>query len=251
MRYFFLEDGELVAGREVSLSGEDINHAYRVLRLKIGDKAVVSDGRGRALAGTITFSSSRQVRMLPEEEKAPAESSLEIILIQALIKGDRMDLILRQAVELGVRRIVPLVTGRSVPQWDRRQDQKKQLRHKNIIRSAAAQCRRAFLPSVEPARDLEAVLPRIRENRAIVPWENEKILSLGQILKQPRPLQGAVLIFIGPEGGFERWEIETLVDAGALTAHLGPRILRSETAAVAAISMVQAAWGDLSAEGEL
>lgn len=250
MHYFYIEGETLSGGEEVALSNRDINHAYRVLRLKAGDEVVVADGLGMARQGTITFSSPQKILVMLGGEQNQAESPLKITLFQSLVKGDKMDLIIRQAVELGVYRIVPFVTGRSIPRYGKQQDEKKLLRWYSKIRSAAAQCRRAFLPTVEPVCTLQSALHRIRDCKALVPWEEEKVLPFSNLLKQPCPQDRAVLVFIGPEGGFEKVEIEALVKAGADKVHLGPRILRSETAAAVVITMVQAAWGDLSGEGE-
>ncbi len=250
MHYFFIEGETLTGGAETALPEKDINHAYRVLRLKAGDEVVVADGLGKARQGRITLSSPQKVLVLLGEEKAPAESPLKVTLFQSLVKGDKMDLIIRQAVELGVYRIVPFITGRSIPQRGRQQDEKKLVRWSSKARSAAAQCQRAFLPTIEPVCAFQSVLSRVAECRSLVPWEEEKAASLGDLLKQPHSEEKAVFLFVGPEGGFARSEIEALVKAGAEKVHLGPRILRSETAAAAVITMVQAAWGDLSGEGE-
>ncbi len=250
MHYFFINAETLEDKDIIALSSQDLNHAYRVLRLKAGDKVVVANGRGKARQGTITFASSQKILVALGKEQFGAESPLKITLFQSLVKGDKMDLIIRQAVELGVYRIVPIITGRSIPDYGKKRDEKKLLRWKSIIRSAAAQCRRTFLPLVEPVCNIQTVLPRIGNCKALVPWEEEKAFSLRDLLKQPDFEDSAVSLFIGPEGGFEKVEIEALVKAGADKVHLGPRILRSETAATAVLTMVQAAWGDLSGKGD-
>jgi len=250
MHYFFLEGEALTGGLEIALAGKDLNHAKRVLRLKAGDEIAVADGLGQAWCGRITFSSSKKVMVYLDRELPAAESPLNITLFQSLVKGDKMDLIVRQAVELGVSRLVPVVTGRSIPQRAGQQDEKRVLRWRSIIRSAAAQCRRAFLTQIEPVSELKSVLPRFGSCMTLVPWESERTVPLRQLLKQPCPNDRAVFLLIGPEGGFDRAEIEALINSGAVTVHLGPRILRSETAATAVITMVQGIWGDLSGEGK-
>ncbi len=250
MHYFFTNGENLKDKDIIALSSRDLNHAYRVLRLKAGEEVVVADGLGKARQGTITFASSQEILVALGKEQFGAESPLKITLYQSLVKGDKMDLIIRQAVELGVYRIVPLITGRSIPYYGKGQDEKRLLRWNSIIRSAAAQCRRAYLPSIEPVCNLQTALPRIGSCKALVPWEEEKVLSFRDILKQPGLEDSAVSLFIGPEGGFEKAEIEALVKAGAKLMHLGPRILRSETAAAAVLTIVQAAWGDLSWKGD-
>ncbi len=249
MHYFFLEGQSLTGGAMVALAEEDINHAYRVLRLRSGDEVVIADGLGQARFGRVLQSSSREVLVSLHEQTVTRESPLRINLFQSLLKGDKMDLVIRQAVELGVRCIVPVITDRSVPLREKKQDHKRLQRWQSIIRSASAQCRRAFLTRVEPAWDIGSALSRLEGYKTLVPWEEEKTTTLGELLKQPRPTDRVVSLFIGPEGGFTAAEIEALRKTGAETVSLGPRIMRSETAAAAVVVMVQAGWGDLSVEG--
>ena len=249
MHYFFVEGKSLATGEEVALAEEDLNHAYRVLRLKAGDQVALADGLGRAMIGCLTLATAQKMLVKLNDSLPAAESPLKIILCQSLLKGDKMDLVVRQAVELGVHRIIPLITKRSIPQREVKQDQKRATRWQSKVRSAAAQCRRAFLPEVEEVRDLKSVLPLIGASKALVPWEDENSVPLSDQLMQPCPQDRAVYLFVGPEGGFDPLEIEALRGSGAITIHLGPRILRSETAAAAVVTMVQAAWGDLSGRG--
>ncbi len=250
MHYFFLEGQRLVMGSEVELAEQDFNHAYRVLRLKPGDKIAISDALGKAFSGIVSVSGPKSVKVRLGEELPSAESPLNIILYHALSKGEKMDLVVRQAVELGVKKIIPVATKRSIPDLGNHKEKKKNQRWQNIARSAAAQCRRAFLPPVEQVRNLKAILPELSGNLTLVPWEEELSLSLVDVFRQPRPEGKAVLLLVGPEGGFDCSEIEAVRNAGSQLVHLGPRILRTETAATAAMAMVQAAWGDLGLERE-
>lgn len=248
MHYFFLEGQSLVGGSEVKLAERDLNHACRVLRLKPGDMVGIADARGGAFSGVVTISEPQEVRVCLDKELPSAESSLNITLFYSLSKGEKMDLVIRQAVELGVKRIVPVATMRSIPEFGDHKEKKKNQRWKNIVRSAAAQCRRAFLPPVDRVRDLKTILPEFNKHRTLVPWEEESSSAINDVLKQPCPEDKAVLLFIGPEGGFETCEIEAARKAGAQIVHLGSRIMRTETAATAAVTMVQSAWGDLGKE---
>jgi len=249
MHYFFLEDHALIEGNEAELAGENINHAYRVLRLKAGDNIVIADGHGDARQAVITISEPERVQVRFGFEIPSAESPLQITLFQALAKGEKMDLVIRQAVELGVKRIVPLVTGRTIPRWKSGQEEKKLCRWRSIVRSASAQCRRSYLPQVENLHNFEDVLLRFIGYRVLVPWEDAKGVPILKELKQPCPDDQAVFLLVGPEGGFSSREIDDIVQAGARIVHLGPRIMRTETAAIAAISIIQAMWGDLSGKG--
>ena len=250
MHYFFLEGHSLAGGFEVELAEQDLNHAYRVLRLKPGERVAVADALGKAFSGTVKISEPGKVLVILEEQLPAAESPLNLVLLYSMAKGEKMDLVVRQAVELGIKRIIPLTTLRSIPRLDGQKESKKIKRWQNIARSAAAQCRRAFVPQIEPVRDLRAILPEFSKYRTLVPWEEESIISLGSVLKQPCPDNMAVLLFIGPEGGFESGEIDVIIKAGAQVVSLGPRILRTETAATAAVTMIQAAWGDIEIEGD-
>lgn len=249
MHYFFLEKKALTDGMQVTLAEEDLNHAYRVLRLKEGDEVVVADGVGQARLGRILHSTPREISVILHGQQPPAESPIKITLFQSLLKGDKMDLVIRQAVELGVHHIVPIISSRSIPQRDKKQDQKKVLRWQNIARSASAQSRRSFLAGVESVCAFSSVLARLKNIKTLVPWEEENSIKLSKILNQPCPSSGAVFLFIGPEGGFTIDEIEVLRKTGAETATLGPRVMRSETAAAAAVVLIQAGWGDLSGRG--
>ncbi len=245
MHYFFKEGAALAAGLVVELDRADLNHAYRVLRLRKYSIVALADGRGSAFRGTVESISPEEVVVRLEEPLPPAESPRQLILLQALAKGEKMDLIIRQAVELGVRRIAPVFTERSIPRFDRSRETGRLKRWRSLVRAAAAQCRRALIPEVDPPRGFAEALELLEGRTALVPWEGEKGQGLAELLRQPLPREKAVFLFIGPEGGFSGGEIAALTGAGARTLHLGPRILRTETAAAAVLGLIQAAWGDL------
>ncbi len=250
MHYFYLEGKRLTCGEEVELGGEDTLHAHRVLRLRAMEIVAVSDGAGQARKGLVLHSRPDKVRILLKELMPPAESTLKIILLQAMTRGEKMDLIIRQAVELGVSRVVPVFTERSIPRWNRQKVEKKIGRWKSIIRSASAQCRRARLPLLENVSDLNTALLEVENARAFIAWEKEMNRSLARVLQQPCPADKVVFFFVGPEGGFGDEEIEAAAEAGFKPVHLGQRVLRVETAATAGLAMIQAAWGDISYERE-
>ncbi len=243
MHYFFLEGIELLAGTEVDLANPDLKHAYSVLRLKEGDKIAVADGFGTALSGFITVASSERVRALLDQEIPSNESNLNIYLLQSLAKGEKMDRIIRQTVELGIKKIIPLELMRSVPDL-KKKEEKKLIRWQKIARSAAAQSRRAFLPQVEKIKNLKTLLSDIEGQFIVMPWEREEKVSLKELLTTRQPEVHSVSLLIGPEGGFDLAEIEAIRKIGGHTVHMGPRILRTETAAVAAVTMIQSLWGD-------
>ncbi len=251
MHYFFVNTEPLTPGSEIALLPEDHNHAYRVLRLKKGETVTLADGKGLSALGKVSVSSQAEVKVILERELPPAKPVIEITLLQALIKGDKLDLVFRQAVELGVSRLIAVETERTVPQLDAKKAEKRLQRWSAIARSASAQCRRAYLPLVEPQISLFDYLDQAGDIPIIVPWEAENSLPLAKYLRQPCPPGRAVFLLIGPEGGFTTGEIDKLEQRGAVTVSLGPRILRSETAALTAIALVQSAWGDLAGQGEI
>jgi 16S rRNA (uracil1498-N3)-methyltransferase len=164
---------------------------------------------------------------------------------QALAKGDKMDLIVEKATELGVRRIVPFLSSYTVPKPDKQQMERRQARWSKISLSAAKQSGRTQIPEILGLCDFEALL---REpwhcDLKLLLWEKESVCGLAEI-RGERPELKSVLLAIGPEGGFSSEEAAKAKEHGFRSIRLGKRILRTETAALAALSLVQFLWGDL------
>ncbi len=250
MHLFFREGYPLRKGEPVALAEEDLTHAGRVLRIMPGEEVLVADGHGLAFRGRVATVEAREIIINLEAEVPSSESPLNLVLCPSLLKGDKMDLVIRQAVELGVTRIAPLITARSIPRPGKGQDEKRLKRWRAIARSSAAQCHRAFLPPVDPVRTIAELITEAVQATIIVPWEEDKSTPLpGLQIKEPCLPGKALFLLIGPEGGFAEQEIEELKLHGAIPVTLGPRILRSDTAAAAALTMVQAAYGDLARLG--
>lgn len=244
MPHFFVDTVHLAPGNRVAISPADTSHLYRVLRLRDGAAVTVANGRGQARRAVLVDTGPGGAFALLGEEAPGNESSLRLTLFQALAKGEKMDLIIRQAVELGACRIVPLLCGRSVPRWPQSRAEHKLRRWREVVRSAAAQCRRACLPEISGPLCLEEALG-LASAPLIVPWEEEKMRALADLLREPLFSGKAASLFTGPEGGFAPAEIALFRSSGAHTVHLGPRILRTETAAAAALGLIQALQGDL------
>lgn len=246
MRYFFKEGAVLTAGEVIALEPEELNHACRVLRLRKGDEVVIADGKGSAYRGVVeVLGPERGLVRLTGSPLPAAESPRRIVLLQGLARGEKMDQIVRQAVELGVQQITPVVTERSVPRFSKSREEGRLRRWRSLVRAAAKQCRRAVLPEVTPVLEFDRALELLRGRTAVVPWEGEKERGLDRLLEQLPEEKEAVFLFIGPEGGFSEAEMAVLIGAGVCPIHLGPRILRTETAAAVTVALVQAAWGDL------
>lgn len=245
------------SGDLLTLPEDESRHARRVLRLGPGDRIAVLDGTGVEYEAVIEAGSSPAARpanrpgglrltarVLSARSRA-AEPSLQVILLQGLPKGDKMDLIVQKATELGVSRIVPLQAVRSISRPEPERGPGKAARWQRIAQEAAKQAGRALAPTVEPPQTLMQALGRLPEAcTVIVPWEGEGRRTLAEAAAGLLP-GGTVAVLIGPEGGLAEEEIEQAEAAGALTVTLGPRILRTETAGFVALACLLYATGNL------
>lgn len=236
-------DTPLTVGQEASLDENAAQHVGRVLRMQPGQQLVLFNGNGCDYAATIVEAGKRQVTAsIRAEAVNTTESPLEIVLAQTLSKGDRMDYAVQKATEMGVTRIVPLVSERcDVRLRGDRED--KRLRHwRQVAISAAEQCGRARIPELLPVMTLPQWLGYARDCdlRLVLHHRTEQTLDT---LTRP----ARVALMIGPEGGFSEAEIEAAENNGFLPVALGPRVLRTETAPVAAITLCQWLWGDMGA----
>jgi 16S rRNA (uracil1498-N3)-methyltransferase len=217
------------------------HHLSRVLRLRIGEALHVFNGRGGRHEARIVSIGKRQVEVellvFKEEER---ESNLDILLAQGISRGQRMDYAIQKAVELGVKRIVPILTGHgNVSLKDERIESR--LRHwEGIVIHACEQCGRNQLPTLSPPISFNDWLAQDTNSLRLI-LDPESDHSLGDI---PEP-GGALSLLCGPEGGFSRDEVQIALRKGYTGVRLGPRVLRTETAAVAALSACQILWGDL------
>lgn len=219
-------------GHMVELTGDDAHHLARVLRLKPGDKIELGDGQGTAhLAEIITVEKERALCRLIEP-LAGREPDVTVALAFSLPKGDKADLVLQKATELGVRAFYPFISERSISRPAGEKTRIKNERWQKIIRSAAAQSKRDFLPEIAEVIDwsgLLALLPRF--SRSIFFWEKEKSHPVKDVFAGLKKGDHLLLV-VGPEGGFSDREVNEAISAGARPATLGPRILRAETAAI-------------------
>ncbi len=231
----------------VYLDQENLNH-LTALRLKKGDTLVLSDGQGHAVYGCLETLQPDSARIsLLEDVAVSSEPPIRIHLYMGITKGDKLDAVVRQCVELGARRVIPVLTERTVVARSADGWEKKALRWRNIARAAAAQSRRSMIPDVSsPLHFQEMLLLLKNEELVLVPWEEEKTAALGPILKRSERPPGSLAIFTGPEGGISPAEMEKLVEIPTIRpVTLGPRILRAETAPVAALAVIMGYWGDM------
>jgi 16S rRNA (uracil1498-N3)-methyltransferase len=233
----------------VVITGPDVGHLSRVLRLGAGDVINVLDGRGKSYEAAIDLLRKGEiVCRIVAELPAPARPPLRVTLVQGLPKGDKMDFVIQKGTELGVSRVIPLICQRTVVKLEGKSGSKKRERWQRIACEAASQCGRPDIPEVDEPADWGAVLANLPGHAiALIPWEEENALSLKDILREKNSSQD-IYIFIGPEGGFAREEISRAMERGVRPVTLGPRILRTETAGMAVLTMILYQWGDLGGE---
>ncbi len=247
MRLFFVPPAQWT-GRRASITGSDVHHITRVLRLRPGDTVTVSDGAGRTGRLRIERLGEEAVEgTMVETTEAPADATPPITLIQALPKGRKFELILQKAVELGAARIVPITSARTVVRLKRNRAGERLERWRRIAAEAAKQCRRQSVPEVAPVTSLEDWLADIGPPEAgqlrLLLWE-EATKPLRDILAQAgNPTE--ILCLVGPEGGIEAAEAAKATEAGFVPASLGPRILRAETAPLALLAILQHTFGGI------
>jgi len=238
----FYTEQSLSPGQKVILEETSSHHLLRVLRLKPGESLLLFNGNGKEYRAILEEAGKKQATVLVQDSRQPdRESKLHITLGQGVSRGERMDFVLQKSVELGVGSITPLWTKRSQVQLSGKRLEKRLSHWRGVIRSACEQSGRVCLPKLQhPAK--------LRDWHSIN-WKQ----SLQLVLDPAASLQLSDLIpareiriLIGPEGGLEGEEISMVEESGFKRIRLGPRILRTETAALASVAAVQALWGDLS-----
>ncbi|MEB3224069.1 MAG: 16S rRNA (uracil(1498)-N(3))-methyltransferase [Candidatus Sericytochromatia bacterium] len=238
MTRFFVSPAALGAG-QVRLTGADAHHATRVLRLGPGDGLTLLDGTGRVVEARVTAIEGREVALAVVSEAHEAPDGPPITLVQALPKGDKLDWIVQKATELGVAAIRPVAASRCVVRLDADRSQGKLRRWEAIAREAAEQCERPDLPRIYPPVSLEA-LGWAPGDTVLVLAERARGGTLAAVLPPAAPT--GIWVLVGPEGGWAPEELERLEALGARCVSLGPRILRTETAGLAALAVIQARY---------
>ena len=240
-RFFVPEENR--TENEIVIHGDDVNHIRNVLRMTKGEKIMVSCGKGVDYECEILAVSDSEISLLIRDEKpAVSELPVKITLFQALPKKDKMELVIQKAVELGAASIVPVKTKRCVVKLDAKKEEKKVTRWRTIAESAAKQSGRGVLPEVTAVKSFSEALSMANEmDYVMIPYElcegmKESVLSFTEASQIKRG--GRIGIFIGPEGGFERGEVDAAVAQGIKPISLGKRILRTETAGLAALSIL-------------
>ena len=243
MYHFFIKN-ENIAENRVMIEGNDYNHAVNVLRLRPGEKVLLSDEEGRDLYCTVSSERDEKEKILwltvdrvsEENHELPAR----ITLYQSLPKSDKMELIIQKATELGVTEIVPVESRNCIAKLEPKKAAAKATRWQSIAEAAAKQSKRSVVPEVrEPMPFVEAVKEaESRGSLSLIPYEEERGMA-GTCRAIIEFIPGAdISVFIGPEGGYDPMEIRFSENHGVLPISLGKRILRTETAAITVLSLI-------------
>lgn len=241
LRRFYMAP-EMVDQPQPALTGPDAGHICRVLRLSANEMVELFDGTGKGYRARIVSASAKRVSFSIETSFALlSESPVHITLAQGILKDRKMDDLIRQLTELGVDCWMPFYAARSVPSPGKKGMGKRLTRWEKIAIEAVKQCRRGRVPQIVPADNFSTMLAATADcDQKIIFWEDAN-----QAFDVPMTSAKRILVVVGPEGGFDPGEIQMAEAQGVLTAGLGPRILRAETAALAAFTLVQYCFGDM------
>ena len=239
MHHFFVSP-EQIDEQFVTIRGNDVNHIKNVLRMKAGEELLVSNGLDRDYFCQIETITDEEIKAkILQEDFAGTELPTELYLFQGLPKADKMELIIQKAVELGVKEIIPVATKRCVVKLDDKKEASKLKRWQAISESAAKQSRRMIIPEISPVMTFKEAINRASTfDMGIIPYENFKDMDETRNILKGVGKAMKLGIFIGPEGGFEESEIQYAMDNGIKPISLGKRILRTETAGLAILSVL-------------
>ena len=231
---------KLASETEVALDARASQHLIKVLRLRDGAPVIIFDGHGESYQAQLIHSGGKAatVRLLARIEQQ-TESPLQLHVGLGISKGERMDYAIQKLVETGVHRITPLLTAHTVVKLDNRREQSRRQHWQGVIISACEQCGRNHLPQLHEVSDISHWLAGVAADRKLV------FDAAGTVdLKTLQPAPASVCVLIGPEGGLSEQEVSEACRQGFDNVRLGPRILRTETAAVAISAALQTLWGD-------
>jgi 16S rRNA (uracil1498-N3)-methyltransferase len=233
-------------GDTATISGELYRHMARVLRLKAGSEVILTNDVGGRLSGVIeeVGAKSLTVRIAAREAAPEPEQGLRVTLYQGLPKGEKLDLILQKCTELGAAELVTFEGERSIVKLRGERSAGRLERCERIVQEAARQSGRRTAPQVSIGGNLDAVLREARQDVKLVLWEGEQTVRLRDTF-EAHPAPGSVAIVVGPEGGLSAEEVGQAVAHGFTPVSLGRRILRTETAGLAMLSILQFHWGDM------
>ncbi len=237
----------LSIGQTVKLTATLFHYLCRVLRCRVNENIIAFNGNGYDYHGVISSIDKRQARFIVQSKRLNSnESPLETTLIQGLSKGERMDIALQKAVELGVNTIYPVETAFNAVKMDEKRREKKWLHWQSIVISACQQSGRSTVPMLHPIQPLEDVIPIVSNDLNIMlhPYTEQTGQQKKLLTRPNRHSPSSVTLLVGPEGGLSPSEVNLAYQNNFLSLRLGKRILRTETATISALSIVQLLWGD-------
>lgn len=243
MNRFFIDSNYVGSSHIEIIDRDDVHHISHVLRLKKGDKIVVCDSKGFDYTCEISEIEKDSILLyIADKQKGGREPDVRISLYQGIPKQGKFELIVQKSVELGVEKIIPVFMERSVVKETPRFTKKIE-RFNTVAKEAAKQCQRSFVPTVSEAADFRQILKDFKEFDIVVfPYEEKESFTirdyLEQIKKNTVDSVRDVALVIGPEGGFSKEEASALIEKGIRPVSLGKTVLRTETAAIAALSML-------------
>jgi 16S rRNA (uracil1498-N3)-methyltransferase len=242
-------DVPLAAGALLPLPDGPAQHLARVLRATAGDPLVVFNGRGGEFAAQVESVRRSEVTVrIGAHDAIERESPLETTLLQGIARGEKMDQILQKATELGVTRVIPVITARSNVRLDAQATSRKQQHWQGVVIAACEQCGRNRVPVVALPMDFASALTAAAGDLRLLLAPDDEAPALRSLLEHPAAgTWHSIAMLVGPEGGFDQQEILRAQQAGFVACRLGPRVLRTESAALAALAAVQALAGDLAA----
>ncbi|HOP41500.1 MAG TPA: 16S rRNA (uracil(1498)-N(3))-methyltransferase, partial [Geobacteraceae bacterium] len=245
MRRFFIDEHAISEDKAI-ICGNLFCHMTRVLRLKIGTRVLLSDGIGRRHLGVIeSVGKENLVVRLEESSTEPERPSGPLIsLYQGLPKGSKMEFILQKCTELGVDSIIPFVAERSIARLPENRETEKMNRWLRIVSEAARQSNRPTIPDLQSVKNYDELIESADQSLKLLLWEEENTNRLKSVLGSlPHP--ETVAVMVGPEGGLTKEEVEAATRAGFIPVTIGSRILRTETAGMAMLAILQFFWGDM------
>ncbi len=236
----FFADRENISEDKIIICGGDVNHIKNVLRMQSGDELEICDGKGTDYCCTIENIDREEIRLnIISSERSKSELPKKIYLFQGLPKSDKMELIIQKAVELGAYEIIPTHTKRCIVKIDAKKEDKKISRWQTIAEAAAKQSGRGIIPIIKAPMSLkDAYEYAATLGAALIPYEKSEGIEKTREIISSLSDKESVAVFIGPEGGFEESEIEQALHNGIIPITLGKRILRTETAGLAILSVL-------------
>ena len=239
MHRFFVEPSQ-IGEKEIVITGPDVNHIRNVLRMRAGEELLAADGQGSEYRCILRELQDSEIRAeICRKLSGSAELPSRITLFQGLPKSDKMDLIIQKCVELGVFRIVPVTTKRTVVKLDAKKEESRRKRWTAVSESAAKQSGRGIIPEISGVQSFREAVEEAGElDVCLIPYEKAEDMARTREILSGIPAGASIGVFIGPEGGFEEEEVREAMEGGARPITLGRRILRTETAGMAVLAML-------------